>query len=395
MHLRAYLLAAFFLIPASLALGETGVVTAVGTGRDPPDAIANLLKATVGKHFRDHPAALSKAVLQAEILPNASSFVQSYKILEGGRPGSVSLSAAVDLDVINGLMSLTPKSIGEGEGAKALVLVRGAKLPDSVVSGLKPGAPDPFNVLATGAKDRLLRRDFVEATLSAAEIQAVGAGEDITSPELLRGMGAKAGARIVLGITGRFESYENENSHNKDERLVISATMIDVKGGNVVSRASVNVISPKSRREQYITDLQRNLSEESKDLFQDVFVTAGRRLVKTESTLGFVVVRVQFPSNNIYVQKFRSLLEAVPGVRSVAEYSVRRGKYDFAVRPALTEAVLAKAIAGLQSAEMSITLLQALSHDADSASQAPLVSVKLSPKESNIAPAEGAPSGKY
>ncbi len=392
-HLLAYLLAAFVPLFSGSVFAATGTVSAVGTGRDASEAIANLLKVTVAKHFKDYPAPLTRSVLQSEILPNASSFVQSYKILEGGRSGAVSLSASVDLDVINGLMSLSPKAIGEAEGAKALVLLRGARIPDSVLAGMKPDAKviDPFNALMVSARERLSRRSFTEVALGNDEMQALGAGEDLTSPELLRGMGAKAGARVVLGITGRFEAYENENSHNKDERLVLSATLVDVRAGSIITKASVNVVSPKSRREQYLADLQRNIIEESKDLFQDIFVAAGRRLVKTEAQSGFVVVRVQFPSNNGLVQKFRALLESLPGIRSVTEYSVTRGKFDLAIRPALPEATMAKAVAGLQSADISITMFQALSEEPDPAAQPPILTVKLSPKDAvNPGQAEGA-----
>jgi len=395
MRLSAYLLAAFSMIAAFPSFADSGVVSAVGTGRDSTEAISNLLKSTVGKHFREHSPQLLRAVLQFEILPNASSFVQSYKIIEGGRGSSVSLSAAVDLDVINGLMSLSPKALGEAEGGKALVLVKGPKPPDAAIAGMKAGTAiaDPFQALATGARERLSRREFTDAILTAADMQAVGAGEDLTSPELLRGMGSKAGARLVLGISGRFETYENENSHNKDERLVVSATLVDVKVGSVIARSSVHVVSPKSRREQYLADLQRNLVEEGKDLFQDLLVAAGRRLVKTEAHTDFSVVRVQFPSNSGLVQKFRSLLESVPGVRSVTEYSVRRGKFDLAIRPALAEAALAKAIAGLQSADISITVFEALSSEVDSLTQPPLLTVKLAPKEAGAAvPLEGVPA---
>ena len=288
----AYLLAAAVLC-SPWAYAESDVVSATGSGRDTPEAITNLLRTTVGKYFREPEPQLTSTILQTEILPNAASFVQSYRITEGGTSGSVSLSANIDLDVIHGLLSLTPKNIGEADGAKALVLVHGAKLPDSVLASLKPGAAvsDPFNTLGEAARERFFRREFTEAQLTTADMQAIGAGEDISSPELLRGLGAKAGARVALGITGRYETYDNENSHNKEERVVLSATMVDIKAGGVIARTSVNVVNPKTRKEQYVADLQRNILEESKDLFQDVFVAAGRRLVKGESHSEFSVVR--------------------------------------------------------------------------------------------------------
>lgn len=390
---QAYLFAALcvFLLPAQLS-ADSGVVSAVGGGHDTQDAISSLLKKTVAKHFKAYPAQLTKSVLQAEILPNASSFVQSYKIIEGGRPGSVSLSASVDLDVINALLGLSPKNLGD-EAAKALILVRGPKLPDSLLPPLKPGAtaPDVLAPLATAARDRLTRRSFSEATLTAEDMQAGGAGEDFASPELLRGLGAKAGARVALGIVGRIETYENENSHNRDERLVLSATIVDVKAGNVMGRATVNVANPKSRRDQYLSDLQKSIAEESKDLFQDIFVSAGRKLVKNEGLAGYSLVRVQSPLNGGLVLKFKTLLEGAPGVRSVSEHSIRRGQYDFAVRPAIADAALAKAVGALQSPELAIAVLKLPEAEDASGQPRPALTVTLTPKETGAEPStEGA-----
>src|SRR5262245_56209829 len=72
-----YLLASALLALPLAALGETGVVAASGAGRDTAEAMSSLLRTTVGKYFRDQPAPLARSILQAEILPNASSFVQS------------------------------------------------------------------------------------------------------------------------------------------------------------------------------------------------------------------------------------------------------------------------------------------------------------------------------
>ncbi len=381
---KPYLLAALLLAFSFAARAETGLVNASGTGRDTPDAITNLLKSTVGKYFRDTPASLSRPILQTEILPNASSFVQSYKITEGGRSGAVTLSASVDLDVIQGLFSLTPKSFGETEGAKSLVMVRGAKLPDSALAGMKPGTsvPDPFATLAEAARERFLRRNFAEATLTAEDMQAVGAGEDVSSPELLRGLGAKAGARVALGITARFENYENENSHNKEERLVLSAAMVDVSGGNVIARSSANVVTPKTRKEIYVADLQRAILEESKDLFQDLFVAAGRRLVRAEGQSEFAILRVQSPPSAPLVAKFRTMLEANPGIRSVVEHSVRRGKFDFAIRPALGETALTKLVVGLPAPDILISPLQPM--DGEPEAHPPVLTVRLAPKEAAV-----------
>jgi hypothetical protein len=385
-----YLLAAalFFSVPTTHA--ESGVVSATGSGHDAPEAIVNLLRTAIGKYFRNEPdPQLTRVILQTEILPNASSFVQSYRITDAGKSGTVSLAANLDLDVIRGLVSLTPKNLGEASGAKALVLVRGPKLPEIAMAGTKPNlkVADPFLGLGSAAKERFLRREFQEAELSSEQIQEAGVGEDYTSPETLRGLGDKAGARVVLGVTARYETFDNENSHNKEERLVLTGLLVDAKTGSTLSRASVNVVNPKTRREQYAADLSRNVAEDSKDLFQDVFVAAGRRTVKSEPQSDFSVVRVLFPSNAGVVMRFKQLMEGIPGVRSVSDFSVRRGKYDFAVRPAMPDAALAHAVASLRAADVAIVAIEPSAGELEA--HPPAVQVRIAPMEPAAPGTEG------
>lgn len=391
--------AGFFLLTlAALSLApfagaETGIVSAVGTGKDVPEAIISLLRSAVGKYFGGgESAALARNVLQNEIIPNASAFVQSYRIVESGR-GAVSLSANVDLDVIRALLILTPAQLGDSEGARAFVAVKGARLPEGAAVPAKPGGavPNPYQVLETAAKDRFVRRQFTVATLGAEETQSLGAGEDVAAPELLRGLGAKAGARLALGISSRYESFENENSHNKEQRIVLTATLLDVKTGALLGRSSVNVSEPKSRKEQYAADLQRSLAEEGKDLFHDVLVSAGKKFFRGSEQEGFTLLRVQYPSNAQLVSKFRALLEANKAMKSVVEYSITRGAVDFAVRPAMKDAALAKVIKALSSEEINVTLVE---NAGQAEAKAPMVVVKLAPKEAPGANAQEIPNEK-
>ena len=378
--LKAYLLAAVLAVPA---LAETGEVSAIGMGRDAAEATNSLLRNTVNKYFTDEPAPLTKSILQQEILPNASSFVQSYKVLEGGRAGAMSLSANVDLDVLRALFSLRPDRMGE-TSAKALLVVRGPRIPESMGG---PSPANPFLALEAAAKERLVRRQFETIVLAPNELQEIGVGEDVTSPELLRGLGAKKEARLVLGVAGKYETYENENSHSKEERIVLTATIVDVKAGAMVGRSSVHVLNPKTRREAYVADLQRVLLEESKDLFQDVIVAAGKKLARQGAPTELALVRIQQPPNGPLVNRFRTVLEAVRGVKSVVEYSARRGSFDFAVQPSLGEAELIKGIQGQNLADIAVTVLQKNDASLREDEPRPLLLVRLSSKGETLAPA--------
>ncbi|RZA03541.1 MAG: hypothetical protein EOP11_16020 [Proteobacteria bacterium] len=356
------------------------MVAATGSGGDTASAIAGLLRAAVGKYFAEEPAALRTSLLQNEIIPNASSFVQSYRLLESSK-GSVSLSANVDLDVIRGLMSLTPAKLNAEANSKALIVVKGTKLPEQAAS--KAAAPaNPFAVLELGAKDRFTRRQFAPVVMSVEEASGGSPNDEPTSADFLRSAGARAGARLALGVGSRREKFENENSHNKEDRIVLTATLLDVKSGNVLGRSSVNVNEPKGRRDQFNAELQRMLAEDSKDLFQDLFVAAGRRLGPAEAQDDFAVLRVQYPSNPILVNKLRALLEGSKALKSISEYGVRRGAFDFAIRPNLAPEALQKVVAALVSEEIAITPVGILADDSE---RRPALAVKISPKSAAAA----------
>lgn len=370
-----------FLIP-NISFAQSGVINAVGSGRDSNEAIAALLRSVVGKYLKDESPNVTKAILQSEVVPNGSAFVQSYKILEGGRSGSTSIGANVDLDVLRSLIRFTPAQLEESS-AKAIVVVRGARIPDSLVAGMKPLPPaksNPYAVLESAAKDRFARRQFEVVSLTPEEMSELPEGEDIASPEMLRGLGAKMGARVALGISSKYESFENENSHNLDQRIVVTANLVDVKRGVVLGKSTVNVNDPKSRKEQYVSDLQRVLGEEGKDLFHDIFVSAGKRFLKTGDQQEFSIVRLESPQNAILVSKFRTLLEGAKGVKSLTEHVIRRGAFDYALRPPVTSQQATKILKSLTSEEFTI---QTVDNPLESeGSNAPVVVIRLVPKAS-------------
>lgn len=363
-------------MPAS-ARAESGTVSLIGSGKDSGEAIAALLRVAVSKHLKSVEPALAQSVLKNEIMPNSSSFVQSYRMLDSGGGTYVNLSASVDLDVLRSLYALTPKALEE-PGAKTLIIVKGQKVPAvAAVKGKEPGAePNPYIALESTARDRFTRRGFEPVSLPPEEA-SVGAGDDVSSPELLRGLGAKAGARLAFGVTSRFETVENENSHSQEDRVQLNAVLVDVKSGVVLGRESSSILSPKSKKEQFAGDLQRALAEESRDILQALLVQAGRKLSGTEGKSSFAVLRVLYPSNPALVSRFRTALEGVKELKSVAEYRIRRGAFDFAVTPALDAKSMAKIIKGLPAEDLVIAFAES---DASGGDTAPLITVKLAPK---------------
>jgi hypothetical protein len=364
-----------FFWPGALR-ADAGIVSATGSGKEISEAIVALLRSVMARHFSDVPAQLSKNIFQNEIAPNAASFVQSYRILEGGRGSAVSLTANVDLEVIRSLFALSPKGLDEPAGAKALVVVKGARLPDAVVSA---GSVNPYSVLESYAQERLGRRGFDVVVVGPDELQALGMGEDVAGPEFLRALGARAGARVAVGISSRSESAESEGSQAREQRLVVTSTMVDMKAGVVLGRASITVSEPRGRRDQYAADLQKTLAEDGRALFHETFVAAGKKVMKVPGQQDYSLVRVQSPPSAVVVTRFRGLLESARNTRSVVEHGAGRGYFDLAVRPAMKPADLAVLMRSLPAEDMNIVILEPLGFSAGE--RPPELLVRLVPRE--------------
>lgn len=375
----------FSLLFSHFSFAESGVISATGTGRDTAEAMSSLLRNSVLRYFKTEQN-LVRPILQYEILPNAASFVQSYKVADGNHGAMVTINASVDLDVLRGLFSLTPKSLGETGSTKALVYVRASRAPE-IIKNL-----NPYGALEQAVKERFIRRQFEAVSLSAEDISAITQGEEGAGPEILRGLATKAGARVAVGITSKIEKIENENSHKDEERVFLSAILLDTKSGAIIGKSSANFLNPTSKKEQYLTDLQKNLLEESRDLLQDLFVAGGRKIFAADRKETHSIIRVMYPSNPGLVSKFRTLLESIKGTKSVVEFQARRGYFDLAMQPALEAPALTKNIKALSSEEITIELLKR-PEDAALEMQPPSVYVKIAPKAVPAEPGTETPAG--
>jgi len=336
----------------SVSVAETGIVSGIGYGRDVNEAIAALLRSVILKNFRSPESAnLLKNVIQQEIIPNSSAFVQSYRLLDGVKGKSISVSANVDLEVVRSLISVTPQRLQEEGIPKVLILVQGASLPEPQK---EKDFLNPFQAIEVAGWERFERRGFAPVKLSEEEVRAAG-DEQVSTPEFLRGLGAKAGARLAVGISGKFEQFENENSQNKETKLVLNATIYDVKMGRILGKKTLRVSTPKSRRDQFAIDLQKILQEESKGLYHEVIVDAGSKLGKSADARDFVVMRVGAASSYQLINKFRIALESHKDIRGVVEYSIGRGFVDLSVRPMLPAPTLVKILKSLNSEDFAVS----------------------------------------
>jgi hypothetical protein len=248
-------------------------------------------------------------------------------------------------------------------------------------------ASDPFAVLDEAVKERLKRRYFEVPQISSQDLASIEPSDDLTSLEVLRGLARKLDARIAVGITAKMEKIENENAHAHEERVIISASMVDAKRGEIIARSSINFPNPKTRKDAYYADFKRYLIDESRDLMQDLFVSGGKRSQRAQTKEEFTIIRVQYPSSPILTSKFRVLLEGIKGTKSVVEYKIRRGFFDFAVSPKMDSALSAKNIQNITSEDLMIDVLfpfkkERIEVDNEGAD----IVVKLSPKEKAVEP---------
>lgn len=357
------------LLPLSLSAAEYGNVPSAGTGKDLAEAMASAVRAVAIKQVKAEQGYL-KAMLHGEILPQASSFITSYKILEDGKSGFVNITAQVDADVLRAFFTLTPKALGieSDQPAKIVIVLKGPKIEALEKDKEKTDYYQPFALLA---REKLQRRGFESVFLDPKEIASLS--EDI-SPESVRTYGAKAEAQLALGLILNRQFVENENTHQEEERIYINGALVDVKGGRVLAKHGGYFLVPRVRRESLKVEFERVMLEEGKDVLREIFVHAGEALAGGDQKQDLTVLRIQDPMNGTLIQKFKAALDGSRDWKSFLEYRVQRGRYDFAVRPAIKhEALLAK-LKALNLEDVEIVLPQEPGDE-----NAPLV-IQLKPK---------------
>ena len=342
-----YLLFLYFSV--SLSYASNDIVTVSGMGVDPASAFKNILESEV-PNFVKIEGPLGRSILQDEILVNAASFVPTYKVIESDSvKNTVKINADIALDVIRALFAFNAPSMGEDPKSKVLLLVRNFKVTDIPRPKSGGPAPNPFTVLEQLGKERFARRQFTTISPDEADLSSLSPIDDISNADLLRTFALKANTRLALGINAKSESGENENTHQEEDRIVITGTLLDTKSGAVLSRATAKLLAPRGKAEFLNGLYRRALLDETKDFFQDLFVGAGRQVLGAGSKSDITVLRVVNPVNAVLVGKFRTAVQASREIKSIVEYRLQRGAYDFAVKPALDFNSLAKVLKNIKS----------------------------------------------
>ncbi len=346
--LRFALFISLILGSSPLAKADSSIV-AVAAGRDSSEAIMGVLKNIVPKSIHVEPTFL-RGVLGNEILPFATHFVTSYKILEGGSGSYVSVEANVDLPVIQSLYSFTPKNIGlKEEDAKVLFVFSSPRL--ATLESLQ--ATNYFAAVTNTVKDFLQRRKF--SVVEKKESASAMSGEDPFSADVLKSMGKSQGAPLILGISVAVETEENENNHTDEDHIVLRGSLVDSSTGNVLAKLNSYFLFPKVRKDQVLADFQKLLSDTSKEFMLNLMIQAGQHFLGTEQK-DSLTLEVKYPPSEAVITKFRKLLEGSRDIKSIVELKVERGSYVFALQSSLDRKGLIKKILSLKQDEFVVVL---------------------------------------
>ncbi|MCO5142011.1 MAG: hypothetical protein M9962_02850 [Oligoflexia bacterium] len=348
----------------------------IGYGKDTSEAVSAALRQGVVKNFTNKKDKNLKEFLAEEILPKASSFVQSYKVLESKKSSTVAVQAELDLEIVKHLLALSPEAMGEKENSKAVILLRPLDLSNIQTSQDKEKSLNElFEPIRKMAEQRLERRGFAVDFIDNSNSQILSK-ENLASTEVLKAIGSKAGARLALGITMDYIVVDMEEEKGKQQKIAVSATMIDVSNGQVLTKSTINFSEPRTRRDQYISDMKKLLPDEVDSLFQIAFVEAGKVVANASSTDPFFVLRVKNPDSPLALNKFRELFSAVKDIKSVRDYRIRRGKFDFAVEPVMDNKAVIKALQSIPKTELVVVPIEEMLDDPYEI-KSPLITVRI------------------
>lgn len=315
------------------AQADSGIAVSA-TGKDLSDAQVKAVRLAIAQLNASERAAIS-GIIDSEIVPYAAQFVSSYKVTDTGKGQYTSIQTSIDADQLRSLIAINPKNLGVDEKvAKVLAIIKAPKL--------NTGKEDASyeKMIAPEIANRFSARHFKTVRPSGISIDQIALSDDLLSAEFLQTLGTKHEAQLVFAISASIEEVENENNHNKEERLFLEGMLVDVKKGNVLARNKVSALMPQGKREVITAALEAILQERIGELMQDMLVHAGGIYLKSSPQFAGLIVRIVSPQSAGLVQQFRVFLEGQKDIKSVLEHSVQRGAYDFAVSTGLDAAKL-------------------------------------------------------
>lgn len=360
---------------AARAAGAKSVTLTVSE-KSVGDALGLALRLAAKKNLNaDGPS--QKAIMDAEVIPHASQYISSYKVISGGGGRSwINVSATIDLSALQSILILNSAQFKKSP-VKLLVLVR----------GFKGGAPWK-GVAYEESELQLVDRIEAEVKKMAQRRQLTMMPRissyqehienvDVNSSALLRAVALRADADLVLFVDSKFQQVDDDEAIVEGLQLQLETALYE-RGQNLVLANSKESV-PMAAGEKALTSKSEKVYEIVDTLIDkathDVFMRAGGRFLAENAAEAYLTLRVLDPPNHAAVAELKDSVQKIAKVNSVIEREVERGRLDFWVDAGFGQETLRKELRALQLENYRVSVRQPSEETAPE-----IVLVRLEPK---------------
>lgn len=316
------------------------------------DAIDSAIRLAVIRNVKEDRRYLL-SLIETEALPISNLFVTSYKInKENPRPGSVAISASVDLEALRTLAAFNAIS-NEFSNKKALILVQ---TPDQGMpwQDKKRDEKDEalFSLIDRDVRARLRRRGFISVpAIEKYNDNLATLNASILSREFLAPAAHKLSVGLALSIKLSF--VLERNSHGYNQRFLrLQAAIYNDSKGEMVEVPERKVIMNAGRRAYQRGQADELIQDTLNMLLFDLFSQAGETYVKYDDDR--ITVRLVNLRSLRGVNAIREAIEDIKSVNSVVEKKVNIAAYDFGVDTEISAQALQKKILALDTQSLGV-----------------------------------------
>ena len=334
-------------------------VTLTVSEKSVAEALALALRIAAKKHL-NFDATVQKQIMDSEVIPYASQYISSYKVVSGGGGRSwVNVLATVDL---NALQSILVLHAGQFKKSPVRMLV--------MVRGFKGGAPwkgvayeESEEILVSRVeaeiKERVARRKIMMVPRIASYQDHLD-GVDVNSTALLRAVALKTDVDLVFFVDAKFVESKDDESIVEGLQLQLETALYE-RGQNMIlanSRESMAMMAGEkailSKSDKVLEGVVSLVDKAT----HDAFMRAGSRYISETSNATYLTLRVLDPPNYAAVNELKEGVRKIARVNSVIEREVERGRVDFWIDAGFSADLLKRELRGLQLENFRISVRQ-------------------------------------
>ncbi len=323
-------LATFFSAANESSASDLKSITLTVSEKNVSEALALALRIAAKKHL-NFDASVQKQIMDSEVIPYASQFISSYKVVSGGGGRSwVNVLATVDLNALQSILVLHA-GLFKKNPVRMLVMVRGFK-GGAPWKGVAYEESEELLVARVEAetKERAARRK-INLIPRIASYQDHLDGVDTNSAALLRAVALKSDVDLVFFVDAKFVETKDDESPVDGLQLQLETALYE-RNQNIIlanSRESMSMLAGEkallSKNEKVLEGVVNLIDKAT----HDAFMRAGSKYLAETASASYLTLRVLDPPSMAAVNELKDGVRKIARVNSVVEREIERGRVDY------------------------------------------------------------------